>query len=34
VRYPAERTVILLLTNDSTADARAMADRIADRVLR
>ncbi|WP_353267874.1 Type 1 glutamine amidotransferase-like domain-containing protein [Gemmatimonas sp.] len=33
VRYPAERLVIMVLTNDSTADARAMAQRVAERVL-
>ncbi|WP_434478606.1 cyanophycinase [Gemmatimonas sp.] len=33
VRYPNERLVIMLLTNDSTADARAMAQRVAERVL-
>ncbi len=33
VRYPNERLVIMVLTNDSTADARAMAQRVAERVL-
>ncbi len=33
VRFPGERLVILVLTNDATADARAMAQRLADRVL-
>ena len=33
VRYPAERLVITVLTNDSTADARAMAQRLSERLL-
>jgi cyanophycinase len=33
VRYPAQRLVIMVLTNDSTADARAMAQRLSERVL-
>lgn len=33
VRFPAERLVILVLTNDSTADARAMAARLSERLL-
>ena len=33
VRYPAERLVIMVLTNDRTADARGMAARLSERVL-
>jgi len=33
VRYPSERLVILLLSNDGTADARAMAQRLGERLL-
>ena len=33
VRYPASRTVILILTNDDSADVRAMAQKIADKLL-
>jgi len=33
VRYPASRTVILVLTNDDSADVKAMAQKIADKLL-
>jgi cyanophycinase len=33
VRFPSERLVILLLTNDATADARAMTQRLSERLL-
>jgi cyanophycinase len=33
VRFPAERLVIMVLSNDNTADARGMAQQIAERVL-
>jgi cyanophycinase len=33
VRWPERRTTILILTRDDRADARAIADRIADRLL-
>jgi cyanophycinase len=33
VRYPEKRTVILVLTGDDAADARGMAQRLADRLL-
>jgi hypothetical protein len=33
VRYPAERLVVMVLSNDSTADARAMAAQLSERVL-
>ncbi|MCA2990652.1 Type 1 glutamine amidotransferase-like domain-containing protein [Gemmatimonas sp.] len=33
VRYPAERLVIMVLSNDSTADVRAMAMQLSERVL-
>ncbi len=33
IRYPESRTVILVLTNDDSADARALTQKIADRLL-
>jgi hypothetical protein len=33
VRYPGKKAVIIILTNDDSADARAMASTIADRLL-
>jgi hypothetical protein len=33
VRFPSERVVILLLSNDATADAQAMAQRLGERLL-
>lgn len=33
VRFPDRRAAIIILTNDETADARAIADKIADRLL-
>ena len=33
IRYPERRTTILLLTSDDAADARGMAQRIADRLF-
>jgi hypothetical protein len=33
VRIPERRTTIIILTNDETADARGMADRIAEMLL-
>jgi cyanophycinase len=33
IRYPASRTVILVLTNDDSADVKAMAQKIADKLL-
>ena len=33
LRAPAERATVILLTNDDTVDARALAHRIMDRVL-
>jgi cyanophycinase len=33
IRYPGRRATIIILTNDSDADAAALADRISDRLL-
>ena len=33
VRYPDKRATIIILTNDDSADAKAIADRISDRLL-
>jgi hypothetical protein len=33
VRYPERRTTVLILTSDDAADARGMAERIADRLF-
>jgi hypothetical protein len=34
VRIPAQRATIIILTNDASADARGMADKILDQLIR